>query len=529
MRYGLGTGVRRTLSAYSAESPAGTVSHGPVPAVTARPALAARLSPTALIWAITILGGVLRFVRFDVLGFWLDEGFTAMFARMTWAQIFGFEGVYDSFSHPPLYYATTKLFGLVVPEVAAGRLVSVVAGTLTLPVLYALARRITTERIALAAAMILAVSPLHLWYSREARMYTCTMLFVALSYWALAEFYMAPAKKWAALYGVSVLLAMYYDYSAIYALVPQAAVLLVVVARHRREAKWLLAGLALAIAAYLPWIPQWLSAINVLDTSRESYLGVQPDKVAFHLLGVGGVAERGFYLGPMPLLWEDWPFLYWLFALFAVTAGAVGMAVLARRHSFGTIMVLAMLATIPMAILTSLISPGLGTRTIIYALLGWAIVLAAALFVIGLPRWAHRAGIAGVVVVLLFSIASDVAIYTTADKQRWQDLATDVAAVRPLGKPVLLPRPINFAIIDAYRPGSLDGVAITSTQTLTSDAVWFAYHDSPRFTEFHDQLASLGYRRVLHKYYYNPLYLDLYVKPGVDTAPLLEPILNKGP
>src|SRR6187402_1941724 len=119
---------------------------GGVEAAASRQGVFGRFSPAVWVWIITILGGLLRLLRIDVLGLWIDEGFSLMFARMSWGGIFGFEGVYDSFSHPPLYYATAKLFGLVVPEVAAGRFVSVVAGTLTIPVLFVLAKRITTER-----------------------------------------------------------------------------------------------------------------------------------------------------------------------------------------------------------------------------------------------------------------------------------------------------------------------------------------------------------------------------------------------
>lgn len=475
-------------------------------------------APSVLVWAVTLLGGVIRFAGFDTLGLWIDEGYTVMFTRMSWTQVLGLEGAYDS--HPPLYFATAKLFGLVFPELIAGRLVCVVAGTLTLPVLYLLARRVTNEWLALSATLILALSPLHMWYSREARMYVPSMLFVALAYWALLEFYTKPGRRWAILYGVSVLLAMYYSYSSFYALVPQVVLIAMVLVKYKRSGIQIVWALGGAVVLYLPWMPQWLAAVRDADPFRGTYLGVWPEKLATHLVGITGVAERQFFLGPEALPWETRPLLYWVFVALVLPGIVVGGVKLARTSRPGLITTLALLATILVTVLTSIVSPGLADRTIICALLGWAILIGAALSRKALPVWANALGIMGYATVLLFSVVSIYAIFTQADKQRWQDMAADVAAAAPAGDPVLLPRPVNFAILDAYQPGALDGVVITSTVGLTADAVWFAYHETPRFAEFHQRLQDLGYQRVMHKYYFNPLFLDLYAKPSANVTAL---------
>lgn len=483
------------------------------------------ISPTVAVWLVTMVGGIMRFVRFDVLGLWIDEGYSLMFTRMSWSQVLGLQGAYDS--HPPLYFSTAKFFGLVFPEVAAGRLVSVIAGTLTLPVVYLLSRRVMNDWLAVGATAILAFSPLHLWYSREARMYVPSMLFVAVAYWALLEFYRAPLKKWAVVYGLGVLLAMYFSYSSFYALVPQLVLLGMVAAKWKKQAVPIGVGLAVAVAAYLPWLPQWLSAVNNADPFRYTYLGVQPEKVGTHLLGVMGMAERQYFLGPSPLPIESWPFLIWVFLALAVPGVIVGAVKLAQLSRLGFVTSMSLLGTILVAIVTSFVSPGLADRTIVYALIGWAILMGALLAKARVPRWASVVGIVSFVAIMLVSLVSDYNMYTIADKQRWQDLATDVAAVRQFDKPVLLPRPIDFNIIDAYEPGSLDGVAISDTVGLKSDVVWFAYHDSPVFAPLHEQLAALGYERVVHKYYFNPLYLDLYAKPGADVGALEAAIGSK--
>jgi hypothetical protein len=101
------------------------------------------LVPGRLIWVVVLIGGLLRFYRFDALSLWVDEGMSVLFQRLSWDVVLGFHGAYDT--HPPLYYALAKAAMWVAPEVTAGRLVSVATGTLTLPVLYAPGAQVDRE------------------------------------------------------------------------------------------------------------------------------------------------------------------------------------------------------------------------------------------------------------------------------------------------------------------------------------------------------------------------------------------------
>ena len=62
------------------------------------------------------------------------------------------------------------------------RLVSAVAGTLTIPVAWLLIRELTRSRaVALLSTALLAVNPLHIWYSQEARAYALLVLTLGTS------------------------------------------------------------------------------------------------------------------------------------------------------------------------------------------------------------------------------------------------------------------------------------------------------------------------------------------------------------
>jgi hypothetical protein len=254
---------------------------------------------------------------------------------------------------------------------------------------------------------------------------------------------------------------MYFSYSSLYALAPQALLLFLLLRRHRRASVPIFVALAIAILAYLPWVPQWLTAIEEADPFRVTYLGVTPQKVGTQLLEVAGLSDRGFYLSQSALPWERRPAFYIVAAIATALLAATGVASLLRRAPGALAVALVMWAgTFLTAITLSLVSPGLASRTTLYALLGWAMLAGAALARLAAAgRW-RPAAIAGASLVALYTLLSLGLVYTDAYKQDWATLAGDVADVAPRATDVLIVRPIDSTIIDAYQPGVLDGLII---------------------------------------------------------------------
>src|SRR5690242_4508873 len=182
-----------------------------------------RLTPRAVAVAVVVLGGLLRLYRYTALSLWVDEGITIGVSRLPWPDVLGLHGAYEV--HPPLYFVLTKAMSLLAPEAVAGRLVSVIAGTLTLAVVYRLVARLVDPWAGVVAALALAVAPLHVWYSQEGRPYALMTLLIALSYLALVAYVQSGRPGWVGVYTLSVLASVYAEYSAIYALLPQGLVL----------------------------------------------------------------------------------------------------------------------------------------------------------------------------------------------------------------------------------------------------------------------------------------------------------------
>jgi mannosyltransferase len=144
-----------------------------------------------LLLGIALLGSFLRLYQIDRTGLWLDESFSVW---MGWQPIGDMlDWLVRIDQHPPLYYALLHFWMALGDDAATVRALSAVCGTLTIPVIYLLSRRLTGDHvIGLLAALVLAVSPFHVRFAQEARMYTLLTLNASLALYALVRLLTDP-------------------------------------------------------------------------------------------------------------------------------------------------------------------------------------------------------------------------------------------------------------------------------------------------------------------------------------------------
>ena len=228
-----------------------------------------------LLVLITLLALALRLFRLDAQSLWYDEGFSVYLARMGLAEIAARTA---ADIQPPLYYyllhGWMQLFG---GSSGTLRGFSLLFGVLSVPLSFAVARRLFGGHLAgLLAALLMAVSPLHIWYSQELRMYTLLTFLALLSSYLLllivgrAE--PVPSNRpgrvgvdlflWIAFTLVTVA-ALYTHYFAFFVLAFQGVYLLVAWGRQGfHPARLGLVGMAsgvLSMLAYVPWLPNLLT------------------------------------------------------------------------------------------------------------------------------------------------------------------------------------------------------------------------------------------------------------------------------
>jgi len=134
------------------------------------------------------LGGALRFYRIGEQSLWLDEAFSVWLARHPLQEMLGWVVKIDQ--HPPLYYTILHFWVSVFGDGASTvRALSALLGTVTIPVIYLIGCRLADgdRATGLLAATTLALSPFHVRFAQEARMYTLLTLNAALAAYALVR------------------------------------------------------------------------------------------------------------------------------------------------------------------------------------------------------------------------------------------------------------------------------------------------------------------------------------------------------
>lgn len=133
---------------------------------------------------IVVLAAVLRFWHLGGQSLWYDEFVTVDDLNHRLAELV-LVTVPQNEGSPPLYFLVgwfwVRIFG---HGDAVLRTISALAGIATVPVTYFLAQELRlSRRIALVAALLVAVNPMLVWYSQEARPYALFAFLGALSIW----------------------------------------------------------------------------------------------------------------------------------------------------------------------------------------------------------------------------------------------------------------------------------------------------------------------------------------------------------
>jgi mannosyltransferase len=217
--------------------------------------------------ALTLLAAVLRLSTLGQQSFWYDEAFTPVHVLhpSLWATL---RSVVHTENTPPLWYVIAWVDARVLGtgEVAL-RLPSALAGIATVPVAWAIGRELTARRAtAIATAAFVAVNPLLVWYSQEARAYALFVLLAAAAMLCFLRALREPTPGHMALFALSGSLALLSHYFAVFLLIPMVCWLAWDRSR-RRVALPAIAVIALVGAALLPLISaqgghgtQWIGA-----------------------------------------------------------------------------------------------------------------------------------------------------------------------------------------------------------------------------------------------------------------------------
>lgn len=212
----------------------------------------------------------LRVFRLDSQSLWYDEAFSVYLAHFDLGEIAARTA---ADIQPPLYYFLLNFWiGLAGDREFAVRFLSLVFGVLTVPLLYITARRLFNRDAALLAALLALLSPLYLWYSQEARMYTLITFLLLLSSYAMLRA-LAPSThrgdgRWWIVFTLPNIAAMYTHYFAAMVIAFQFlfTVYCLLFTPIRLQIKHHVRHTAIAFAviliSFLPWLPNVIARLG---------------------------------------------------------------------------------------------------------------------------------------------------------------------------------------------------------------------------------------------------------------------------
>jgi hypothetical protein len=317
---------------------------------------------------------------------------------------------------------------------------------------------------------------------------------------------------------------MYFDYSALYPLLPQIAILAALGWRRARSILPSVVALAVAGCAYLPWLPQIRA--GVIDAGdRSQALGPTPGRVHDSLLTIIGAAGIGTRADPSYTgIWEHLPAWHEVLLLAMLPAVALGVLLLARRAWSAALIVAALVVgTIATALLVSLYSPGYAPRTVLYTVLGWAL-LGGAVFMARQPRWLAIAGRLSFAAILIVSLGTLGWMYRSGQKQLYREAVAE-AAVAPAFGPPLIAIGIVIPFLDAYQPALAYEerpylAALARPGATRPPALWLLYEEDSweNMPAVRQQLADLGYARAMHRALSGLLFIDFFAQPATPLG-----------
>lgn len=212
-----------------------------------------------MIWPILITGLILRLISLNQ-SLWLDEAINVLAAK-NYSLINLLTQYARADFHPPGYFFLLWVWGRLFnfSEVSM-RMPSVIFGVLTIWLIYLIGGKLVSKSFGLIAALLLAINPLHIYYSQEARMYAFAAFAVSLNFFLFIKLLKKENINYLFL-SLSNFLILVSDYVA-YLVIPAQLVFLLLKRQNQVLKKW---SISIFISGFIGmfWLPIFLIQLNI--------------------------------------------------------------------------------------------------------------------------------------------------------------------------------------------------------------------------------------------------------------------------
>ena len=340
--------------------------------------------------------------------------------------------------HPPFYYLSLWAWTQAAGQGEfALRFWSVLPGVLSVPLIYLWLRRLSSRGVGLFAAFLLAVSPFHVYYSQDARMYALVGALTLSSLICFERILKDGRQTWWIGWGLITLVGLATHYFMGLVNAAETVYLLVTWRQNRRALRpWLAIH-----AACILLIGLWILASPGLQTTLVNMLTVGGRSEALlrtlHSLSSDIVFGPASRLGPQ-----------WLLAILIVPAWGLLVSIGPRRDRAWLI---GSLLIVP-PLLVLLTPEALAARYVLFIVFGYVAAIALAL------AWlAGKMPVAGLVVagLVVWAGASRLPHQYTTPKSVYGGVIEEVRSNWRPGDALVLNGPWQWVQLDYYRPGDV--------------------------------------------------------------------------
>lgn len=160
------------------------------------------------------IGFLLRFYNFDKKSLWLDEVHTFNDSRFSIKEQIDFYKNNPTYLHPPLFYIITNQFYPFKNPERDLRIIPLIFGTLSIPMIYLLAKQFS-NRIAHLCTISLTIMTYHIYLSQDGRSYSFIMFFGILILYLFMKYLNTDKKSYLLIISFLYSLLFYTSYSSI--------------------------------------------------------------------------------------------------------------------------------------------------------------------------------------------------------------------------------------------------------------------------------------------------------------------------
>ena len=490
--------------------------------------LVASWSPTlqglgwsSFFYAVILLGVLERLLlALTPVSFWFDEVVSVAIARMPILQSWEYLR-YDN--SPPLYYWLLHAWGTLwgFGEVPS-RLLSFILSLAVMGATYLLGKHFFNHRTGLIAAAIFSISPMAIFYTNEARMYALLWLFFLLLMYFFVSLLAAPQPRFSTLAVFTVLLtAALYTHLTTLSLLAVGFVFLIYRRRWDRAARQTIAGAALAVALFGPWLVLFIQQKSVLSKGLFqqswyfSHLSAVPE--IFSLLFK---SFANFHSVPVNLIYSSLLIVLLFFALFRRgeawplpgfrrTPGAFALDIHEPKTMF------CLLAVIVPTIVSSLTFNTTAPHYYLVSFIGLYLLLAKGAAV--LMEKSRRVLVISLFVVSGAAVYSVYIVMLNTQLRGWRETAQFVAANHP---DTIVVDAMGIALNYYLHPTSIPVVVLTSSRLswqvgqealnpLQYSILYNQFYLQPRrsdlveFDEKVKRIVNTSAQRIVYIFYYN--------------------------